>query len=387
MKRVAQITADVNRVEAAIRNMALRNQDTRITDAALQREYAEDLLDASQGRNTVMYSDDGHPNILVRVPAYHMSRLGMGFEDRVHPGFTPGGTARREFWAGKYQVLLVGSGADARAVTLPGVDPSHSRNWDQFHDPIRSNGEGWHMLSNAEWAAIALLSQAYGHPEQGNDNYGRAYNDHSQLGVKSQGGIPGANEGHDRTLTGSGPLDWRHDGTVTGIADMVGNVREWVSGLRLNDGEINILEDPITGDHGPESADWRAILPDGTLVDPGTAGTLRWDASNPDGSGSPLLATEIENNGGEYTSQRFHSVEAKEGVAVPEILKHLALFPGPDVSSRGNLYVRNVGERFPFRGGSWFSGSFAGRFSLFLTFARSSTRTSFGSRLAWCSAF
>lgn len=44
-----------------------------------------------------------------------------------------------------------------------------------------------------------------------------------------------------RCLTGSGPVTWAHDHTNAGIMDMKGNVWEWQDGLRLNNGEINIV--------------------------------------------------------------------------------------------------------------------------------------------------
>src|SRR5690606_21658939 len=45
------------------------------------------------------------------------------------------------------------------------------------------------------------------------------------------------------TLTGSGPASWYHDGTPAGIADLRGNVWEWVDGLKLVNGRIYVHHD------------------------------------------------------------------------------------------------------------------------------------------------
>jgi hypothetical protein len=47
------------------------------------------------------------------------------------------------------------------------------------------------------------------------------------IGANSSGGkkISGIIE-QETTLAGSGPLSWRHDNTLAGIADLVGNVWE-----------------------------------------------------------------------------------------------------------------------------------------------------------------
>jgi len=50
---------------------------------------------------------------------------------------------------------------------------------------------------------------------------------------------------------------------------------------------------------------------------------------------------------------------------------------------KGALYIRNYGERFPLRGGSWALGATAGLFCLRLSHARSYTAGSVGFRPAF----
>ena len=66
-----------------------------------------------------------------------------------------------------------------------------------------------------------------------------------------------------------------------GIYDLNGNVYEWVGGYRTVDGEIQIIPNNDAADQtksqAEDSMEWKAILQNGTLVEPGTKGTLKYD--------------------------------------------------------------------------------------------------------------
>lgn len=51
-----------------------------------------------------------------------------------------------------------------------------------------------------------------------------------------------------KTATGSDPESWYHNGTYARIADLNRNITEWVSGLSLNNGEIQIITNNDTAD-------------------------------------------------------------------------------------------------------------------------------------------
>ena len=110
---------------------------------------------------------------------------------------------------------------------------------------------------------------------RGNNNYG---SDHGYPHEKCRPGTVGSDGRINLGLTGSGPNSWTHDGTPNGIYGLNGDGWEWAIGLRTNNGEIQILTGnnaaKNTADLTAGSAEWKAILPDGTLVAPGTAGTL-----------------------------------------------------------------------------------------------------------------
>jgi hypothetical protein len=76
--------------------------------------------------------------------------------------------------------------------------------------------------------------------------------------------------------------------------------------------------------------------------------------------------------------------------AVKKKMAHLLIAPKLSSSSdllfpdtKGAIYVRNYGTRFPFRGGNWGSGAAAGLGYLYLYYGRSSTSGSRGFRPAF----
>ena len=208
-----------------------------------------------------------------------------------------------------------------------------------------------------------------------------------------------------RTLTGTGPDRWNHDGGPWGIADLNGNVWNWVSGIRTLDGELQFIPDndsALNVDEGPDSPLWRAVLSDGSFAAPGTPGTMKYDGVAP-GTDSPedigvaggyRLNTALEYpnyTGGEAdTAHRaygvcpFSSLAPADGLTVPPILRRLGAMPVPGAYEDSSvLFLRNYGERVAARGGSWFDGEFGGAWDLYLRETRAFIYPDIGFRSAW----
>lgn len=352
----------------------------------------------SGGKNTVIFDDLDMPSIMVRIPQMKNSELITGGTAEVHDAFTCDTVTYDSLYIGKYLASVVGG----RAYSLAGKDPAASLNFDTARAYCRAKGQGWHLPTNALYAAIALWSRKNQTQPHGNTNYGADHVAAYEKGIPSCG--KDGNGRVQRTATGSGPDSWYHDyNSATGIADLCGNVWEWAGGLRLVDGEIqvipygNAMNDIYSGAQDIQAADstaWKALDKNGNFVAPGTAGTLKFDfVADPGTSGGgkdfQLIAEALAHKQtveSPYADKAFWSVAAKSGLTVPARLKALGLMPDGDAASydsRGHLWMRNLGERLPFRGGNWFDGASAGAFSLGLSHPRSGVLASIGFRAAF----
>ena len=155
-------------------------------------------------------------------------------------------------------------------------------------------------------------------------------------------------------------------------------------------GEIQIIpygnSMKLDCDMSASSTLWKAIKPDGTLVEPGTAGTLKIDrTSASDATLRINTSVTTQTTDSNDTSEVFKNVKAVSGVAIPKLLVALGLFPDSGVTGYGNdrFWTRNNGERLPLRGSAIHLTSSSGPSALNLNDPRSHSSADFGFRSAF----
>lgn len=314
--------------------------------------YRKAVEHNSGGKNTVVYDAQGNPNIMVVVPRFNYEdlelptlELGTGTPTM----FQTNGVPRSEVLIGKYLASTMGAGT----AVIGGVQPRTSVNFDQAKELCTRKGINWHLFSAHEQAAIALWSIANGTVPRGNTNYGRSHERKLETARRADNGLPGDTAGTGRTDTGKGPATWNHDHTDFGVADLVGNVSEWVDQLMLQDGRII-----TTLDNNPSIAEENWIKMEAYI-----------DAAT-EGSSTPLLNSKVLNrrgdlgddvNSGLDVSAEWQKITKDPSYTPSELLRRLLIEPAADTgNATGRFYARNYGKRFPLRGGSWHSGAIAG---------------------------
>lgn len=327
----------------------------------------EDLRGAA-ANDEIILDDLGLPSVMRKIPLTYLDELGIGSAHTPHPAFKINNVVVPYIYLPSY----IGHIKNNRAYSLPNQDPSTGITFDRAAEVCYNKGVGWHLMTAAEWGLLHNLITAAGLEPRGNTQQGRSHAKMYEHGVLS------SNNPQDvyRTLTGTGGKSWE----AFGVNDIVGNVHKWIAAARLVDGEIQIIPDNNAAIHNTDlsanSNAWRAILQDGSLVAPGTAGTLKFDYTQaPPTTGSTTnycLSTTVEirqTAEDPYGAKDFGSLTAKAGVTVPDLLKALAFFPNSNKTGRGWFYMRNKGERLLFRGGNDGNGGRAGEargdFSIF----------------------
>ena len=330
-------------------------------------DLANLALKAVCPNNEILYDDKGLPSIMVKIPKMTYAQLGLGDSQAIHPAFIVNGQEVDAIYISKYQNIVV----DGRAYSLPGEDPKTSINFDGARAACEAKGAGWHLMTRAEWALLALWCKLNGTQPYGNNNYGK---DHHETNYKA---IPTSKDGNNtgRVATGTGPVSWSHDGTVSGIWDLNGNCWEWVGGLRTVYGELQILANNNAADAGNSqaagSAQWMAISgADGSLITPNGSGTTPGSVKMDWANGKLTYSTSITDASRGAHDCDFEAVTFDDtiGENAQACLKALALLKDDSTSGayQGDhvYFNNNEAERAFDCGGDWDDAAGNGVFAL-----------------------
>lgn len=302
-------------------------------------------------RNEVIFDDRGRPDILV-----------VFTPDELKLPDTLKGRKVKEYAISKYPNTMI----DGRPYSLPFMPPAVNVNHDEAIRLCEAKGPGWHLITNDEWAALARQSWENDTVPTGNTNSGKSHSHPEQKGTTYQ-------NSYGKTLAGSGPIEWNHDRTAEGVADMVGNVWEHVGGVRFLNGQAQIIpnnEAAAGADQSPDSKEWTAIYtPDGDPVYYNVKdGEIVLQPTAPEGK--------------DYDGVPFCDLHERADMDVPDKLIELGLYPAPGYEGEEYFWLDTDGERCVYRGGNWPHGPYAGVFCLSGSHSRSNVYWSLGFRSA-----
>ena len=350
-----------NAASSAADNLSVQPREPGVTDVShlyapptvlIKDTYRAAVEAASGGRRTVIYDTNGYPNIMYIIPKFSIEDVfgATTWGSGVFPAFVSNGVEKPYLMVGAYSSGAIGS----VPVSLPGLNPYVNINFDNAKARCKAKGGNFHLMTNWEWAAVALWCLKNGYEPRGNTNWGRAYDAVNESGIRASGELPGGTSTSGATRQGTGPASWSHDGSSQGIFDLVGNTWHWIDGFKTVDGIIYMAADNY---YSGEESSWTNL---GCRV---SVAEAKWCES--------AEAAELANIS-----------TAMQQLLVQALIRP-ALSDGPKpYTPKGYLWLNNSASRFPLRGGDWYGASHAGLAALHLHYERSGARWNVGFRLA-----
>ena len=254
---------------------------------------------------------------------------------------------------------------ERQGVFFAGARSRANITFDQALAACVAKGEGMAPYDTMETRLLINWCENNGFIPIGNNDYGKHV---SETNYKA---IPQARVAMENRAYGNGnrTLTWFHDNTPSGIDGLGGNVRDWVGGLRMVYGELQVLANnngaDSTHSQGPGSLAWKAIRgSDGVLIDPNGSGTTPGSVKMDWVGGALVYSTAITdaNPGEHYCNFGVITADSSVGDNAKVLLQALGLLPtSPDVLSKSDrCYFNNGAEERLFYCGGGYSDSALG---------------------------
>lgn len=301
--------------------------------------------------NVVLFDNTGLPSIMVKFTPEAGKPL--------DPAFVVCGRKVKAIYISKYENALV----KGVPCSIPFAQAANGIDFDTASRLCRDKGDGWHLMTNAEWELLHNESIEGSTLPHGNTARGEYYFDRSESGKIYDYG---------HTLTGSGPVTWTHTHTPDGVYDLCGDNWEMVAGLRLRKGAIEYIKDNDAAvvDLSKDSKEWQTVKT--------AAGeTIYLNAIN----GGVTVTTEEPEEDWEGCSFKKMEIELNEA---PEILQQLGILPKNIKEETAYIFADSGKEEaVPFRGSCFHNTSYGGLGALHLNNVRSSVYRDVGFRSAY----
>jgi hypothetical protein len=350
------------------------------------------ILAASGGKLVVKYNINGDPLVMVRIPKFNLEDIDPALGTGPHPAFVVNNTVKNEIYIGAYQAILEKN----CAISIPGQSPKVSINFDNAKAACAANGPGFHLMTAWEWSAVAMWCFKNGFQPRGNTYSGKSHEAAYETGTPSP-------DNALKILGGSGPVSWRHDNTLAGIADLVGNVWEWNDGLKMIDGRLYFPDDNYYDQADTQwpasSIYFDASTGPGDRSGAASTGTViisdritKYSETPTPAGGSDPGDLDYAYNAGEAGWRNTEVAVTFDGLAQAVRQKAAQLLIAPKLTrggspifstAKGAIWARNYGTRFPLRGGGWSDGAGARLASLDLSNRRARVYYSVGLRPAF----
>lgn len=368
--------ADLSEIEEKIGAAETKLTELENGAAATKKEVKEEIDNSKYYDKLIFQSalpgnDVIDGSVMVWIPKFKVFDVldpkdtngSHGGSDFTHPAFVDeNGNEIDGFWVSKYQNIV---GKDGKAYSLPGQTPTTSISLEEARRACKEKGDNWHLISNDQWAAVALWAKKNKSLPRGNNNKGRDIDDTQYKA------IPMAKNSDKEIVivaTGTGPVNWTHDKSTAGIWDLNGNIWEWVDGIRLCYGEIQKWENGSWHGLSYANGTWGSMenTPDMSIGEnEGSNCRFDWQDSK------WKIATNITTESGTSNDCKFASVSTDSSKdKTKNTLRAMALLPdlkfATEYSSNNEHFrlINGDSEQYFYRGGDYDDGRRAGVFAL-----------------------